>query len=717
MQKCTACGSRLLLSLCGFLITQLLVSPQEAIGAINVGAAIVDITPTQLPVLVNGGMLSRDANQIKTTINARAIAVSDGKESIAIVVVDSCMLPRILLDDAKQRASARTGINPENILVSATHTHSAPSSFGALGTEPDPNYVPFVRERIADAITQAYSRLQPAKVGWGSTDADSFTALRRWVRRPDRVEDDPFGNPTVRANMHAAKDLDSVTGPSGPEDPELSILAFESIDGKPIAALANFSMHYFSDQPISADYFGLFCEGLQQHVTKNHKETNFVGIMSHGCSGDIWRRDYMTWNGKDNSTIESYTQGLLAVATKLYDSIQFETAKDLKMAQAELPMDYRTPDLQRLEWSRAIVEKIENNTPKDTREVYAREQVLLNDLKETEILVQAIRIGRFAIASTPNETYALTGLKIKHQSPAQHTMVIELANGADGYIPPPEQHRLGGYNTWAARSAGLEVTAEPRIVSTNLGLLEKVCDAPRRPYRESFGTTASAILKQRPLAYWRFSESEAPVAIDVSPHQHHGTYEGDVCFFLEGPQNKGFTQHHQINRCIHLAGGRVRTAIDTPGDCYSILLNVWNGMPNDARGTSGWLFSRDHAHATSDFGEHLGVGGSDTDPGHLVFQIGNDEPLVGTSTLNRWRWHQILVVRESNRIRIYLDGQSNPEIDATMDSPPAKSVTSYFIGGRSDAQDNWQGSIDEVAFFDRALESNEWQTFSDKTSN
>ena len=40
--------------------------------------------------------------------------------------------------------------------------------------------------------------------------------------------------------------------------------------------------------------------------------------------------------------------------------------------------------------------------------------------------------------------------------------VIELANGGDGYIPPPEQHLLGGYNTWPARSAGLEVGAEPR---------------------------------------------------------------------------------------------------------------------------------------------------------------------------------------------------------------------------------------------------------------
>jgi hypothetical protein len=59
-------------------------------------------------------------------------------------------------------------------------------------------------------------------------------------------------------------------------------------------------------------------------------------------------------------------------------------------------------------------------------------------------------------------------------------MNIELANGAEGYIPPPEQHKLGGYTTWPARTAGLEVGAEPRIVETLLSLLEEVSGQKRR---------------------------------------------------------------------------------------------------------------------------------------------------------------------------------------------------------------------------------------------
>ncbi|MCG8651030.1 MAG: neutral/alkaline non-lysosomal ceramidase N-terminal domain-containing protein, partial [Pirellulales bacterium] len=450
-------------------------STAAARADLKAGAAVVDVTPNQLPVLVNGGMLSRTADTIRTRVNARALVLDDGKVKLALVVVDSCMIPKALLDDAKKRAAARTNIPADHIMISATHTHTAPSSFGALGTEADLSYLPLLRERMVEAIVQAHANLQPAEIGWGAGEAAEFTALRRWVRRPDRLDNDPFGNPTVRANMHSARNPDDVTGPSGPEDPELSMIAVRSEQQVPIAVLCNFSMHYFGDQPISADYFGLFCDGMAKYAASEAKvePQEVVGIMSHGCSGDIWRRDYMTWKSdQPDPKIDTYTQALLEIAKRVYDSIEYSRQAELAMAEARLPMRYRIPDAQRLKWAREITDAMADQKPADRVEVYAREQVLLHQLQATEVVVQAIRIGEIGIATTPCETYALTGLKIKQQSPLKHMMVIELANGADGYIPPPEQHRLGGYNTWAARSAGLEVQAEPRIVSTALGLLE-----------------------------------------------------------------------------------------------------------------------------------------------------------------------------------------------------------------------------------------------------
>ena len=74
----------------------------SAFADFQAGAAVVDVTPEILPVIVNGGMTGRMVDTVDNRIHARAIVISDGEEQIAIVVVDSCMMPRPLLDSAKK---------------------------------------------------------------------------------------------------------------------------------------------------------------------------------------------------------------------------------------------------------------------------------------------------------------------------------------------------------------------------------------------------------------------------------------------------------------------------------------------------------------------------------------------------------------------------------------------------------------------------------------
>lgn len=700
---------------CGMLAALLssLMLPHAVYAELRAGAAIVDVTPVQFPVLVNGGMLSRTADTVKTRLNARAVVLDDGSERLAIVVVDSCMMPRPLLDDAKQLAAQRTKIKPDRMLISATHTHSAPSSLSCLGTEADPTYIPYLREKLAEAIARAEANLQPAQVGWGLGDAAEFTALRRWIRRPDRLADDPFGNPTVRANMHAGRNWDDVTGESGPEDPDLSMIAFRSNDGQPIAVLANFSMHYFGDQALSADYFGLFCDGFQQRINQPGTERPFVALLSHGCSGDIWRRDYKIPAEQQGNgpTIESYVDGLLNVALEAFEDIEYRQDADLAMAETRMELKYRVPDKQRLEWAERVVKEMGDRLPKSQTEVYAREQIILHQRQSTEVVVQAIRIGDLAIATTPNETYALTGLKLKLQSPLTKTMVIELANGGDGYIPPPEQHLLGGYNTWPARSAGLEVTAEPKIAAAALGLLETVAGQARRHYVQSRGPAAEQILRHEPAAYWRLDEFAGPRAVDSSGRGCDAIYEPAVAYFLAGPHSGDFCRETETNRCVHFAGDRLQARLASLGENYSVSAWFWNGMPNDARGTSGWIFSRDHDHGLSPAGDHLGVSGKDKEPGRLIFVHGNEKSggqvAVGHTVIDRWTWNHVLFVRAGDTVQVYLNGNPSPEIEVRSKAAFPPVFEQIFFGGRSNNKANWEGRLDEVAVFNRALSAKE----------
>ena len=125
-------------------------------------------------------------------------------------------------------------------------------------------------------------------------------------------------------------------------------------------------------------------------------------------------------------------------------------------------------------------------------------------------------------------------LKLKLQSPLPKTMVMDMANGADGYIPPPEQHVLGGYNTWAKRGAGLEIDAEPKITEVALQLLEKVAARARRPFKQSRGPAFEVLLKAGPAAYWRLDEFGGSGALDSSGQDRDALYEPGIAFFLEG---------------------------------------------------------------------------------------------------------------------------------------------------------------------------------------
>ena len=679
---------------------------EEATAQLQAGAAVVDATPIQFPVFVNGGMTSRSLDVVTTKINVRAIVLADGGERIGIAVVDSCMMPRPLLDEVKQLASQRTAIRPDHMLISATHSHSAPSSMGCLGTDADPTYVPYLREKIAEALAQAEANLEPARVGWAVAKAAEFTALRRWIRRPDRLAADPFGNLTVRANMHSGANWDDVTGESGPEDPDLSLISFQAKDGRPIAVLANFSMHYFSGEPgLSADYFGLFSEGLKTRLASDEGTGHapFVGIMSHGCSGDIWRRDYRVPEAWDAAlTIDAYANGLIDIASKAYESISYDDDADLAMAETRMELKYRVPDKQRLEWAQRIADGIGDRLPQTSEEIYAKEQIILHERQSTEIVVQALRIGNIAIATTPNETYALTGLKLKLQSPLPQTMVIELANGGDGYIPPPEQHLLGGYNTWAARSAGLEVQAEPKIAAAGLQLLESVAGKPRRNFKQSQGPAVAAILAAKPVAYWRLDEFAGPEANDSTGQNHHAVYEPAVAYFLSGPRGDSFCLGNEENRAAHFAGGRLRARIGTLGEQYSVSMWFWNGLPTDARNVTGWLFSRGHDFNRGIGGEHIGLGGGDNHPGQLVFSDGSGNT-VGQTMIERWTWNHLLLVRDGDRVRIHLNGNATPEIETAISANDRVHAEQLFFGGHCSGEASWEGRLDEIAVFDRVV--------------
>ena len=125
-------------------------------------------------------------------MHARCIVLDDGQMKIAFAIVDTCMMTQRLIDEAKQLASAQCGIPVDHLMISATHTHSAPAAMGCLGTRLDKDYAAWLPGKIAEGIVAAEKALQPARIGWASIDDWEHTHNRRWIRRPESMIDGSF---------------------------------------------------------------------------------------------------------------------------------------------------------------------------------------------------------------------------------------------------------------------------------------------------------------------------------------------------------------------------------------------------------------------------------------------------------------------------------------------------------------------------------------------
>ncbi len=441
--------------------------------AFRAGAFAIDVSPTEFPVLVNGGMNEGEATELVDPLHARCLVLDDGTEQLAIVVVDSCMIPRELLDEAKTMAHQATGIPPERILISATHTHSAPSVISVLGSRRDEAYSHFLPGQIAKGIKLAQKQLAPARIGWAMGRDEKNVACRRWLMKPGTAGTNLFGGTkNDRATMHPGYGNPNAIRPTGPVDPDVAVLSVQTLSGKPLAIVSNYSMHYVGAPSISADYFAVFCHEIGQLVGADSK---FVAMLSNGTSGDTWCLDH----AKPKRKIDRFdiAKDVAQAAYKAYQSIRYHDWVPLAMEEKRLTLDVRMPSEEEVAEAKEYLaaHPLQKGKSPTTVEVYAGETVKLSQMPSTrELKLQAIRIGDLGITAIPNEVFASTGLAIKKQSPLAMTFNISLANGADGYIPPPEQHKLGGYTTWRARSSCLEVGAEPKITQAVLELLQKV---------------------------------------------------------------------------------------------------------------------------------------------------------------------------------------------------------------------------------------------------
>lgn len=439
------------------LVAVAVVLPSPARAQLRAGTSVVDITPQEWPLAPRGSFTPRPTDSAHDPLKVRCLVLDDGEDGdmrIAIALVDSCMVHRGQLDPAKKRASEATGIPAERMLICATHTHSAPFASARHGTPQERAYQKRLIDGIVEAVVEAAKNPKPAKVGWSGSDLPDEVFNRRWFLQPGTVPTNPFGEDTDIVKMNPPRNSDILINPAGPTDPEVSVLYVENAKGQPLSVFANYSLHYVgaTGGQMSADYFGEFARLMPFRLRR--AEEGFVAMLSNGTSGDINNINFRNPRPRR----EPFEQ-IRIVASKTADAATRAISRaeslsenpKLAMRQREITLKHRVPSKALIERAERIVKMDEEEAKELPRlaKAYARRTLdLAAEPPTTKVLIQTVRVGDLAICTMPFEVLVEIGLELKEESPAGDTFVVSLANGGYGYLPTPEQHEFGGYETW-----------------------------------------------------------------------------------------------------------------------------------------------------------------------------------------------------------------------------------------------------------------------------
>jgi neutral/alkaline ceramidase-like enzyme len=459
----------------------------DSVAPLRAGAAAVDITPKQFPVNMPGGFNANMAEKAHDPLHARALVLDDGKTQLAIVVVDNLGVGREAVDEAKFLASRRCGILPEKILISATHTHSAPPSNVTDGPKEAVAYRKILVEGIAEAIVRAHGNLRPAAVGSAAHPLPDEVFNRRWFLKPGKMPLNPFGGKDL-VKMNPGTSPDVLLHAAGPTDPDVSVLSVQDAKTrKPLAIYANYSLHYVGGIPramVSADYFGEFARLMPTRVGAK-AEDGFVAMLSNGASGDI---NNIPFNVTPPRPPREPFEQIRIVAGKTADAAwharnkitAHQTDVRLGMMEREITLRLRKPSAEQTERAKTIIalkDEAERAKLPPLAEAYAHRSLALARAGETlKVPLQAIRIGDTAICAMPFETFVEIGLDLKRRSPFPRTIVVGICNGYNGYLPTPEHHKLGGYETWLGTN---KVQEDASVILTDQ-LLEMLADLAKQ---------------------------------------------------------------------------------------------------------------------------------------------------------------------------------------------------------------------------------------------
>lgn len=469
------------------------------------GTAKTDITP-QGSVRMDGMIRAHGSTGVHDPLYARALVLSeshDPAEAFALISVQVCAIGAADAASIRHRASERSGIPAERIVVAAHHNHSGPATHGFFDP-PETAYLEELAGRLAALVADAAAALEPCVVACGSARCDGVSEYRRLLARDGRVvmNWEPYEPGDIVRRL-------------GEADPEVGVCLFtaeetrdrtirdRTIRDRTIGLLFNHAVH---PNVLSGDSYLLSGEltGLAERLL----EAEFGGraIFVNGAQGSIdvdghAPRDWAEMERLGRLLAASAAAAARAAARSaalpsrviasgpVHSAIARQDSSEAISAPGVSGQPCQGPCLRVARTAYAVPRRrIGPDERRWAEEILARTggtitpmadgvgedyiALLLKSLWESPETIPVeqtcFAVGDCAFLTFPGELYTEIGLRIKAASPFAHTYIVGLADGYVGYVPTRQAILEGGY---AEDTRHVDAAAEETIFERSILLL------------------------------------------------------------------------------------------------------------------------------------------------------------------------------------------------------------------------------------------------------
>jgi len=393
---------------------------------LRAGAAKRVLTPDPLLPVSGGIGTPKKTVEKKGDLYVRAMVLEKGDTRVAFVSIDNLGWPSVLGD--KSRALVR-GIKPENILIAATHTHSAPDAYGFPNAQgesfADLKYLDKCVKQVAEAINEAVENLEPASLKVTTGEAKGKIAYNYYA--PDLY------------------------------DPRCGVIqATSTRSGKTIATLVNYAVHpevLGSEQGIlSPDMCGPLYDRIEA-------KAGGVALFVNGAQGGMVTADVRREGGKEANTWEEcHRIGELLADEALRIVAAAPVLVDPKLYCAARRVDFPIES--------DIMKFILKKSPLNY-------SFVKKDTVSTQL--NLINLGPAQILTIPGEALPNIGYYLKRKMPTQHAFLFGLTNDAFGYMLTKVDFNSFARYDYVSRTSLGEMTGEIYIEKA----LELVAESPK----------------------------------------------------------------------------------------------------------------------------------------------------------------------------------------------------------------------------------------------